>query len=473
MNRDLYQVVTDKIVAALETGTPPWIRPWSGDLERVPVNGSSRRPYRGINCILLTLEAQLRGFARNLWLTYRQAAALGAQVRGGERGVTVVFYKPHELPASEAEDRPEPRVVPLLRSFTVFNVEQVDRLPERLQQPAAEPNGWLPEHAPEELLANSGARIEHGGFAAFYSPADDRIQLPERELFADAGSYYATALHEVVHWSGHPKRLDRQLGRRFGEAAYAVEELIAEIGSAFLCAACRLEGHLQHPAYIANWVKVLKADKRAVFTAAQGAAGRRLRRRPGQARSAGAGRSHRGRLRPTDRTDKRFCRFCRSTSGALRARTQYEMEHVMNDDKIIERALKILAERVREGAALTSPGAVHDYLRLALSGLEHEVFVCIWVDAQHRVIDIEEAFRGTLTQTSVYPREIVKSALRHNAAAVIFAHNHPSGVAQPSQSDELLTRNLKEALALIECKTLDHFVVAGVQAISFAERGLL
>jgi DNA repair protein RadC len=149
------------------------------------------------------------------------------------------------------------------------------------------------------------------------------------------------------------------------------------------------------------------------------------------------------------------------------------MEHVMNDDKIIERALKILAERVREGAALTSPGAVHDYLRLALSGLEHEVFVCIWVDAQHRVIDIEEAFRGTLTQTSVYPREIVKSALRHNAAAVIFAHNHPSGVAQPSQSDELLTRNLKEALALIECKTLDHFVVAGVQAISFAERGLL
>jgi DNA repair protein RadC len=145
----------------------------------------------------------------------------------------------------------------------------------------------------------------------------------------------------------------------------------------------------------------------------------------------------------------------------------------MSDDKIIQRALKILASRVREGAALTSPGAVRDYLRLALSGREHEVFLCIWVDAQHRVIEIEEAFRGTLTQTSVYPREIVKAALRRNAAAVIFAHNHPSGIAQPSQSDELLTRNLREALALIEVRVLDHLVVAGAQAISFAERGLL
>ena len=268
MNRDLYQVVTDKIVAALEAGTPPWIRPWSGGLEAVPMNGASRRAYRGINCILLTLEAQLRGFTRNVWLTYRQAGELGAQVRGGERGTTVVFYKRHEVPAEPGEDNSEPHVVPLLRSFTVFNLAQIDRLPERLQQPTAERNDWLREHAPEKLIANSGARVEHGGFMAFYSPAEDRIQLPERGLFADAGSYYATALHELIHWSGHPSRLDRQLGRRFGDAAYAVEELIAEVGSAFLCAACRLDGRLQHPAYISNWLSVLKADKRAVFAAA-------------------------------------------------------------------------------------------------------------------------------------------------------------------------------------------------------------
>ena len=139
----------------------------------------------------------------------------------------------------------------------------------------------------------------------------------------------------------------------------------------------------------------------------------------------------------------------------------------------IELARRSLQEKLKESAALTSPGAVRDYLRLRLASRKEEAFVCIWLDAQHRAIAIEEPFRGTLTQTSVYPREIVKAALRANAAAVIFAHNHPSRVAQPSQSDELLTRNLKEALSLIEVKVLDHFIVAGHQAISFAERGLL
>jgi DNA repair protein RadC len=139
----------------------------------------------------------------------------------------------------------------------------------------------------------------------------------------------------------------------------------------------------------------------------------------------------------------------------------------------IELARRSLHEQLSSGAALTSPGGVRDYLRLALGGREHEVFVCLWLDAQHRVISCQEAFRGTLTQTSVYPREIVKAALAANAAAVIFAHNHPSGVAQPSQADELLTRNLQEALGLVDVKVLDHFIVAGTQAISFAERGLL
>jgi DNA repair protein RadC len=139
----------------------------------------------------------------------------------------------------------------------------------------------------------------------------------------------------------------------------------------------------------------------------------------------------------------------------------------------LELARRSLREELRRGAALTSPGAVRDYLRLALGGREHEVFVCVWLDAQHRVIAAAETFRGTLTQTSVYPREIVKAALAVNAAAVIFAHNHPSGVAQPSQADELLTRTLKEALALVDVKVLDHFIVAGGHALSFAERGLL
>jgi DNA repair protein RadC len=140
---------------------------------------------------------------------------------------------------------------------------------------------------------------------------------------------------------------------------------------------------------------------------------------------------------------------------------------------VLELARRSIQEELKTGAALTSPGAVRDYLRLALGARPHEVFICLWLDAQHRVLRSDEAFHGTLTQTSVYPREIVKAALAHNAAAVIFAHNHPSGVAQPSQADELLTRSLRDALALVDVKVLDHFIVAGSQAISFAERGLL
>lgn len=145
----------------------------------------------------------------------------------------------------------------------------------------------------------------------------------------------------------------------------------------------------------------------------------------------------------------------------------------MTQDQTIRRALRILEARMRTGATLSSPAAVRDYLRLALTDKAHEVFVVIFLDAQNRALATEEMFRGTLTQTSVYPREIVKAALIHNAASVIFAHNHPSGVAEPSRADELLTQALKQALALVDVKVLDHFVVGGTAVISFAERGLL
>jgi DNA repair protein RadC len=145
----------------------------------------------------------------------------------------------------------------------------------------------------------------------------------------------------------------------------------------------------------------------------------------------------------------------------------------MTQDQAIRRALRILDGRIRNSDALNSPSAVRDYLRLALSGKEHEVFVTIFLDAQNRVIQVEELFRGTLTQTSVYPREVVKAALRCNAGAAIFAHNHPSGVAEPSHADETLTSSLKQALALVDVRVLDHFVIGGSNMMSFAERGLL
>ena len=145
----------------------------------------------------------------------------------------------------------------------------------------------------------------------------------------------------------------------------------------------------------------------------------------------------------------------------------------MNQEQTIRRALKILETRMRNTSVLSAPNAVRDYLRLLLHDRGHEVFACVFLDAQHRVIAAEELFRGTLTQTSVYPREVVKAALAHNAAAVILSHNHPSGLAEPSRADELLTSTLKSALDLIDVKVLDHFIVAGAASISFVERGLL
>jgi len=167
-----------------------------------------------------------------------------------------------------------------------------------------------------------------------------------------------------------------------------------------------------------------------------------------------------------------------SLGGLLNARSEIKVNGLGPAKQaqlaaVLEVARRCMAAELRAGSALTSPGTVRDYLRLALAAREHEVFVCLWLDAQHRVISCDEVFRGTLSQTSVYPREIVKAALGRNAAAVIFAHNHPSGVAQPSQADELLTRQLKEALSLVDVKVLDHFIVAGNQCLSFAERGLL
>ena len=158
----------------------------------------------------------------------------------------------------------------------------------------------------------------------------------------------------------------------------------------------------------------------------------------------------------------------------MRRVTRDAIAQYPTEDALIDAALSVLREKLtRPGAALSSPAAVRDYLRFNLANLEHEVFWCVFLDAQHRVIASREMFRGTLTQTSVYPREVVKAALQANAAAVIFAHNHPSGIAAPSQADEVLTRSLQQALALVDVKALDHFVVAGDQALSFAERGLL
>lgn len=271
--KDIYQSVTNQIIAALQAGTPPWVCPWqSGAGDLAPTNLASGRPYRGINVLILNLRAMGCGYASNRWMTFQQARSLGAFVRQGEQGTPIVFFKMHEVGSGDAHTLPsrgeDRKVIPLLRSFTVFNAAQIDDLPEALQPtPLAAPS-WNACEVAELILTASQARIRHGGVRAFYAPALDVIQLPERGAFASAEAYYGVALHELTHWSGHASRCNRVLSSRSHIEAYAFEELVAEMGSAFLSNYCGLPGQLQHASYIESWLQALRSDKRLIFTAA-------------------------------------------------------------------------------------------------------------------------------------------------------------------------------------------------------------
>ena len=273
-HNDIYQRITDRIIAEIETGTPPWVRPWSTVNDSAPINLISNRAYRGINNVMLNLEAQARGYPLNRWLTYRQAAERGARVRLGEAATQIVYYQLRKVaatgetfPEHTENDIPE-RIIPLLRVYSVFNVAQVDGLPTELLQVPIPLTAFAAQEAADDLLLDSAVPIHHGGFKAYYSPGEDRIQLPVKTLFKDADNYYAAALHELVHATGHASRCNRQLTTRFGTESYAAEELIAELGAAFLCAHCRIDGQLQHASYLSAWLSVLRQDKRAIFVAA-------------------------------------------------------------------------------------------------------------------------------------------------------------------------------------------------------------
>ncbi|MCD6673167.1 MAG: ssDNA-binding domain-containing protein [Burkholderiaceae bacterium] len=268
---DLYESVTRRIVDALAAGTPPWIRPWTTDVaDPYPANLATGRSYRGINVLLLNLQAAACGYPVNRWMTYRQALAVGAHVRRGEVGTPITLFKPKEVRAegepSDAEN--VPRVVPILRTFVVFNAAQIEGVPEHLLPNEPPRPDWAPHAAAEQLLNSADVVIEHGGSRAYYAPAQDRIQMPPRSAFAEADAYYATALHELTHWTGHPSRCNRALQSRAAIEAYAFEELVAEMGAAFLCAHCGLPGRLEHASYIDSWLRALRQDKRLIFTAA-------------------------------------------------------------------------------------------------------------------------------------------------------------------------------------------------------------
>ena len=276
MKTDIYQRVTDKIVASLEAGVRPWIKPWSGEhaAGRItrPLRGNGI-PYQGINVLMLWGAAMEKGYAAPIWLTFKQAQALGGMVRKGEQGSLVVYASTFtRTEADEATGEEHERDIPFLKGYTVFNAEQIDGLPAQyraLAEPRLDPVERI-AHA-DAFFAAIGADIRHGGNQAYYRISADHVQMPPFEAFRDAESYYATLAHGLTHWTRHPSRLDREFGRkRFGDEGYAMEELVAELGAAFTCADLDLtpEPRPDHAAYIGNWLTVLKNDKRAIFTAA-------------------------------------------------------------------------------------------------------------------------------------------------------------------------------------------------------------
>lgn len=271
---DLHSRVTDAILADLERGVRPWTRPWSTGHPAGPVSRPLRatgEPYRGINVVILWAEAAARGYAAPIWMTFRQALALGGCVRKGEHGATVVYASALRRPETDEDSEDAERPVRVLKAYTVFNVEQVEGLPPAFCAPeAARLDAAARIGAAEVFFARLRADIRHGGDLACYAAGADQVRLPAFEAFEDAESYYATLAHECVHWTGHPARLGRDFGRRFGDADYAREELVAELGAAFLCADLGLElrPREDHAAYIGVWLATLAEDKRLIFAAA-------------------------------------------------------------------------------------------------------------------------------------------------------------------------------------------------------------
>jgi antirestriction protein ArdC len=268
-SKDIYQELTDKIVYAIEKGAVNnWQMPWhmKDGSSLLPANVLSKKTYRGINILSLWVTVIEKGYSSNLWGTYKQWQELGAQVRKGEKSTLVTFWKVRELEQeTESEEESNSKKLFIARGYPVFNADQVNGF--EAEKESIEPQGRIKQA--EEFFRGLKSSISHGGNKAFYSFEADQIVLPVFEVFKDPLNYYGTLAHEHIHWTAHESRLNRNLENRFGSESYAFEELIAELGSAFLSASLGLvnEPRAEQVSYLNSWLKVLKGDKRAIFTA--------------------------------------------------------------------------------------------------------------------------------------------------------------------------------------------------------------
>jgi antirestriction protein ArdC len=273
----LYDEVTARIISQLEAGRLPWVQPWGstgGAGPGLPRNALTARTYSGVNVLILWGAVIEHGYPSQSWLTFRQAQEAGGCVCKGERGVTVVYadrFTPETEKERASREGGDPKAVPFLKRFTVFNVAQCEGLRAGL---ASDPVP-LPEReivpVAEEVIAASGIDFHIGGDRAFYVPSQDFVQVPPQPAFFEQVNYYRTCLHELTHATGHAKRLGRDLTNSFGSKDYAREELVAEMGSAFLCAALGIVPTVRHADYLGSWLEVLREDSRAIFRAASAA----------------------------------------------------------------------------------------------------------------------------------------------------------------------------------------------------------
>ena len=275
VKRDLYQEVTDKLIAAIEAGTAPWQRPWQNVAAAgLPMNGTTQRTYNGVNALLLMMTAQSEGYSDNRWYTFKQANELGAQVKKGSKSTPVYFFKMlnakgEALEEGGAADGEQPRQIPFLTEYRVFHASQIEGI-----EPMAQPErSWTPLQAVQDLVERLKPDIRYGGNRAFYAPGPGRdfIQMPPEGAFPSAEAFAGTLAHELGHWTGAEHRLNRKFGT-WGTEAYAAEELRAEICSACLCAELGIATPMDnHAAYVGSWLKKLREDKFEIFRAAKDA----------------------------------------------------------------------------------------------------------------------------------------------------------------------------------------------------------
>ena len=274
--RDVYSRITNRIIADLEQGVRPWMKPWNAEHTAGRITRPLRHngvPYQGINIVMLWSAAIAKGYARPFWLTYRQAQELGGHVRKGETGELVVYAGHITRTGTDDKGEEIAREIPFLKGYTVFNAEQCEGLPTHFTAPMEAPALPLMQRleAADRFFAATAADIRHGGTRAYYAETPDYVQMPPFETFRDAESYAATLAHELTHWTKHETRLARDMGRvRYGDEGYAREELVAELGAAFLCADLGITPEVRddHASYIASWLSVLRNDKRFIFSAA-------------------------------------------------------------------------------------------------------------------------------------------------------------------------------------------------------------